>query len=157
MAGSPVVGDNRIVVGDGDFTLQAFNATGRPVWSRELDGRVVASPVMTEDTVVVGGGSTLYALETGSGDTGWSVDLDDRVTRVAAMASGYVLVGTDGGHLYALGASDADFGEWTATASPSESQRRPTRQRPRRPIRRRTVRRQRTPRRRPRPDHRLTR
>jgi outer membrane protein assembly factor BamB len=125
-SGSPAVSGDRVVLGTGEYTLQAFNATGTPVWNRELAGRVVASPVLSASSVVVGGGSTLYALEAASGETRWSVDLDGRITRAAAVAGGFVVVGTDGGSLYALGASDADFGEpagsTTATESPSPTE-----------------------------------
>jgi outer membrane protein assembly factor BamB len=120
-SGSPAVSEHRVVAGTGDFTLQAFNTKGIPVWSRELDGRVVASPVMSAESVVVGAGSTLYALDATSGETRWATDLDGRVTRAAAIAGGFVVVGTDGGSLYALGASDDDFGDRAATATPTES------------------------------------
>jgi outer membrane protein assembly factor BamB len=121
MSGSPAVGENRIVVTRGPYSIQAFNATGRPVWSTELAGRVVASPVIADDTIVVGGGSTVFALDVTSGDVRWSVDVDGRVTLAAAIAGGYVFVGTDKGHCYALGGKDAAFGESTATITPTDA------------------------------------
>lgn len=100
-----VVGGRAFVLGH-DGLLAALDAqTGKGLWTRDFAGDLEALPSIVGDTVyVVGNDGPAAAVDAATGDVRWSVPVQG-VPFAPAVAGGYLLVGTNVGHLYAIGGS----------------------------------------------------
>lgn len=103
---TPAVVDGRAFVLGHDGRVVAMDAaTGKQLWTQDFDHELEALPSIVGETVyVVGNDGPATALDAATGEERWSVDIKG-IPFAPAVADGYLLVGTDIGHLYAIGGS----------------------------------------------------
>lgn len=100
-----VVGGRAFVLGHDRQVVAMDAATGKPLWALQFDHDLEALPSIVGDTLyVVANDGPAVALDAATGEQRWSVDIQG-VPFAPAIAGGYLLVGTDIGHLYAIGGS----------------------------------------------------
>jgi outer membrane protein assembly factor BamB len=110
---SPLVVGQKVVVGDWSGRVSTFAvATGRPVWSQQLGGRIKASVTAAGTRLYVGAyDGRLYALDAGTGRVAWRSSGRRRLFASGAfystptVAYGRVYVGSTDGGVYSFGAA----------------------------------------------------
>jgi outer membrane protein assembly factor BamB len=103
---TPAVADGRAFVLGHDKRLVALAARdGDELWSAAFDSELEALPSLVGGTVyVVGNDGPATAVDAATGERLWGVPIQG-VPFAPAVADGYLLVGTNVGHLFAIGGS----------------------------------------------------
>lgn len=100
---APSVTDTHVVFASGDgFVYAADRKSGSQVWAFESEGMMVSDPVIAGDKVLVCADGSISMLSLKDGSKLWAHEVSDDITS-PAIAYGLVIVGTDDGHLIALG------------------------------------------------------
>lgn len=78
---SPVIGHNRVFIGDIAGTVYALDRkTGKPVWTFATGAAIEAPPLLVQDRIVIGAmNGTLYALNVANGEALWQYRTGDRI------------------------------------------------------------------------------
>jgi outer membrane protein assembly factor BamB len=100
---TPAVGGGKVVVGDGNGVVWAFDAaTGASLWSVDLGTAAIdTAPALASGLVFVGNCDTLFALRAADGTTAWSTTIVIQGAHGCdltspTVASGLVFVGSYG-------------------------------------------------------------
>ena len=109
-AGGPAISGNLLVVGTLDGHVYAMDAaTGKQLWSAEVDDEVISPPAIDAGVVYVRTNSgNVYALDANSGERKWAYDqgnvplLSLRGNGPLLAAHGVVMFGTDDGNVVSL-------------------------------------------------------
>lgn len=109
-AGGPAISGNLLVVGTLDGHVYGMDAaTGKQLWSAEVDDEVISPPVIDAGVVYVRTNSgNVYALDANSGERKWAYDqgnvplLSLRGNGPLLAAHGVVMFGTDDGNVVSL-------------------------------------------------------
>jgi outer membrane protein assembly factor BamB len=109
-AGGPAVSGSLLVVGTLDGHVYAMDAaTGKQLWSAEVDNEVISPPAIDAGTVYVRTNSSyVYAFDANTGERKWLNDqgnvplLSLRGNGPLLAGHGVVMLGTDDGNLQAL-------------------------------------------------------
>jgi outer membrane protein assembly factor BamB len=103
---TPAVVDGRAFVLGHDRQVVAMDAaTGASIWTRTFDTELEALPSVVGDTVfVIANDGLAAALDVATGEMRWSVPIEGEAF-APTIADGFLLVGTNVGHLYAIGGS----------------------------------------------------
>ena len=100
-----VVGGRAFVLGHDGLLVALDPATGNGLWVHDFAGDLEALPSIVGDTAyVIANDGPAAAVDATSGDIRWSIPIQG-VPFAPAIAGGYLLVGTNVGHLYAIGGS----------------------------------------------------
>lgn len=118
-AGGPTVFGNLLVVGTLDGHVYALDAaTGKQLWSAEVDDEVISAPAIDAGTVFVRTNSgAVYALDANTGERKWVYDqgevplLSLRGNGQLLAAHGVVMFGSDDGKVVSL-RSDTGSQQW---------------------------------------------
>mgnify|MGYP000291894983 CR=1 FL=1 len=107
---SPTVADGRVVVGNSEGGVYAFDAaSGEERWHAPTEEGVASSPTIANGRVFVGANDHhLYALDAASGDELWRRDLELAVIASPTVADGVVYIGSGTGTLHAFEAASGD-------------------------------------------------
>lgn len=119
-AGGPTVSGNLLVVGTLDGHVYAYDAaTGKQLWSAEVDDEVISPPAIDAGTVFARTNSgNVYAFDAGTGQRKWVYDqanvplLSLRGNGPLLAAHGVVMFGSDDGHVVSL-RGDTGAVQWT--------------------------------------------
>jgi outer membrane protein assembly factor BamB len=80
---------------------------GKPSWTVQTDGGVLAAPIIDGETLYVAGGDgVVYALNRFTGEKRWSVDLNEEMTTSPTLADGKLFVMSSAQSVTALDAKD---------------------------------------------------
>lgn len=109
-AGGPAISGNLLVVGTLDGHVYGMDAaTGKQLWSAEVDDEVISPPAIDAGVVYVRTNSgNVYALDANSGERKWAYDqgnvplLSLRGNGPLLAAHGVVMFGTDDGNVVSL-------------------------------------------------------
>jgi len=103
-ASAALAGD-LVIVGGRDKMVRALRqATGEPVWTRSLRGRVDASPVVAGRRVVAASvAGELVLLDLASGETVWEFETGASLAASPSVGGGLVIIGNTAGTLFAFG------------------------------------------------------
>jgi len=118
-AGGPTVFGNLLVVGTLDGHVYAMDAaTGKQLWSAEVDDEVISPPAIDAGVVYVRTNSgNVYAFDSNSGERKWAYDqgnvplLSLRGNGPLLAAHGVVMFGSDDGNVISL-RSDTGAIQW---------------------------------------------
>jgi outer membrane protein assembly factor BamB len=113
--GKPVVDDTNVYFGSMDHKVYALNmATGKTVWSTELDGSILGAITLGSDGVLYAGtlGDTVFALNTSSGSILWQQALSSRIWSAPVIGNGDLYVGDQAGMIVSL-ALDSGKENWS--------------------------------------------
>ena len=118
-AGGPTVFGNLLVVGTLDGHVYAMDAaTGKQLWSAEVDDEVISPPAIDAGVVYVRTNSgNVYAFDSNSGERKWAYDqgnvplLSLRGNGPLLVAHGVVMFGSDDGNVISL-RSDTGAIQW---------------------------------------------
>jgi outer membrane protein assembly factor BamB len=109
VSSTPAVDAQRVVYASDDgFVSCVDRRTGKEIWTAGTGDRPL-SPVIAGDKVAVSSGGTVLLLRLADGKTVWSRAVGDHLS-APAVVRGMLLVGTDEGHLVALGTAGAGNG-----------------------------------------------
>ena len=118
-AGGPAISGNLLVVGTLDGHVYGIDAaTGKQLWSAEVDDEVISPPAIDAGVVYVRTNSgNVYAFDANSGERKWAYDqgnvplLSLRGNGPLLAAHGVVMFGTDDGNVVSL-RSDTGAIQW---------------------------------------------
>ncbi len=102
---SPLVTDDRIVIGGRDRMIHAIDArTGEALWTFMTRSRVDSSPASANGRVYVGSNDgRLYVLDLEHGKKLWEFEVGAPFSTSVAIADGKIVLGSQDGQLYCFG------------------------------------------------------
>jgi len=103
----PVIVNDQLVVAGTDGIVRAFDAsTGKPGWTFQTGGEVLATPAWSAETLVFGSGDgSVYALDA-AGTLRWKREVGLPVYGQPLVADGVVYLGDNGGNMHAIALAD---------------------------------------------------
>ena len=104
----PTLAEGKLYTAGVDGDLNAFDAaSGRQIWSKNVDFRLVGGPGVAGDLLVVGGlDGDVLAFDAHSGAERWKARVSAEVVAAPAIGQGMVFVRCNDGRVYALDAGD---------------------------------------------------
>ncbi len=112
--GQPVIDGTNVYFGSMDHKVYALNmATGKLVWSSELNGSILGAISLGPDGVLYAGtlGDSVFALDTSSGKTIWKYAASSRIWSAPVIGNGNLYVGDQAGKIVSL-AADSGKENW---------------------------------------------
>lgn len=110
----PLVTPDRIFLATGYGSVEAYDHTGKKIWSNDLDESIYNSlQVAGRNLIIATDELKLYALDTKDGDTEWSTPIEEKVvTQAPLIHNNHIYFGCYSGMFYSITADDGDIA-WT--------------------------------------------
>ncbi len=108
---SPVVLESRLYFGTIDQQVHCINPdTGKVLWSKQVDGSVLATGMFTDDSLVLGTGSgILYGFNPEDGTIRWKFQVNNLIKATPAFDGENLYFGSWDGYFYCVNAKSGNL------------------------------------------------